>query len=125
MAHYAILDNNNVVIQVIVGKDETDTTENWEETYSQFTGLRVKRTSYNTINGVHLQGGTPFRKNYASPGFTYSDELDAFIPPKQFASWVLDEETCNWKAPIPSPDDTKNYLWDEANYGWIEYTDDL
>jgi hypothetical protein len=99
MAHYAVLNPNNIVVNVFVGKDETTPGTNWEEYYSQ-PGARVKRTSYNTIGGVHILGGVPFRKNYAGIGFSYSDELDAFIPPKPEGDWVLNPESCLWEEVI-------------------------
>jgi len=87
MAHYALLDGNNVVLSVIVGKDEGSDT-NWETYYSNITGKTCKRTSYNTTRGIHKSGGTPFRKNYAGIGFTYDESRDAFIPAKPYNSWV-------------------------------------
>ena len=114
MAHYAILDGNNVVTQVIVGKDETDDTYNWEEYYGG------KRTSYNTFGGVHSLGGTPFRKNYAGMGYTYDAAKDAFIPPKPYPSWTLNEDTCNWDAPTALPDDGKIHTWNEGTTLWDE-----
>jgi hypothetical protein len=102
MAHYAFIDSNNVVVEVIVGKDESDVSENWEQHYEQFRdGLRCLRTSYNTNRGVHLLGGTPFRKNYAGIGTVYDEVRDAFIPPKPEGNWELDEETCTWKEVTP------------------------
>ena len=98
MAHYAFLDSNNVVTEVIVGKNEGEDNIDWEQWYGEFRGQLCKRTSYNTRAGVHLNGGIPFRKNYASIGYTYDSIRDAFIPPKPFASWVLDETTCVFKA---------------------------
>lgn len=83
MAHYAFIDENNIVVEVIVGKDESDISENWEDHYSQFRpGLRCKRTSYNTKGNIHKLGGVPFRKNFAGIGYTYDESKDAFIPPK-------------------------------------------
>ena len=120
MAHYAFLDENNIVIQVIPGKDENDGDLDWEQYYGEFQGQKCKRTSYNTQGNVHLLGGTPFRKNYAGVGYKYDEQRDAFIPPKEFDSWILDEETCRWKAPIPYPDDGKYYQWDEATKTWNE-----
>ena len=121
MAHYAFLDENNVVVEVIVGKDEGEDGVDWEAHYGAFRGQTCKRTSYNTMGGVHLSGGTPFRKNYAGIGYVYNFELDAFIPPQRFPSWVLDENTCLWAAPIPKPDDGKEYAWDEETLSWIEH----
>ena len=120
MAHYALLDKNNTVVQVIVGKDENEGIYDWEEFYAAETRLKCKRTSYNTQGGVHTQGGTPFRKNYAGIGYTYDAQRDAFIPPKPYPSWVLNEDTCLWDAPVPMPQDGKMYQWDEATTNWIE-----
>lgn len=122
MAHYAFLDFNNVVTEVIVGKDEGEDNTNWEQWYGNFRGQICKRTSYNTIAGTHTNGGTPFRKNYAGIGYTYDSTRDAFIPPQPFASWLLNEETCLWDAPTPYPTDGKNYLWDEPTTSWVEIT---
>lgn len=120
MAHYAFLDSNNIVVEVIVGKDETDTSENWENHYGQIKNLTCKRTSFNTHGGVHLNGGTPFRKNYAGIGFFYDASKDAFIPPRPFVSWSLNESACLWEAPVAYPTDGKNYSWDEENNQWTE-----
>jgi hypothetical protein len=120
MAHYAFLDQNNIVVEVIVGKDETDTTLDWEQHYSEVKGLVCKRTSYNTIGNVHVYGGTPFRKNYASIGYYYDQEKDVFIPPKPFDSWILNNDTCLWEAPITKPDDGKRYQWNENLINWEE-----
>jgi hypothetical protein len=116
MAHYAFLDENNIVTEVIVGKNEGNF--DWEQQYGMFRGQACKRTSFNTMGGVHQTGGTPFRKNYAGIGFTYDPQRDAFIPPKPFASWVLNEDTCLWDAPVAYPDDGKMYQWDEATTSW-------
>lgn len=122
MAHYAVLDENNVVVQVFVGRDEDDLAngvDDWEIYYAP-QGYTVKRTSYNTVGGRHLLGGEPFRMNYAGKGYTYDAERDAFIPPKPFESWVLNEETCLWNSPIPMPDDEYEYAWDEDSGDWVE-----
>ena len=119
MAHYAFLDENNIVIEVIVGKDEGDDGVDWEAHYGAFRGQTCKRTSYNTHGGVHSGGGTPYRKNYAGIGYTYDAGRDAFISPKPYASWVLDEDTCLWNAPVPYPDDGGRYQWDENSLSWI------
>lgn len=97
MAHYAFLDENNIVTEVIVGKDEGENGIDWELWYAQFRDQVCKRTSYNTQGGVHLNGGTPFRKNYAGIGFTYDETRDAFIPPKPDGDWTLNENTCLWE----------------------------
>lgn len=102
MAHYAFLDENNVVTDVIVGKDEGADGINWEAFYAEFRGLsasRCKRTSYNTSGGVHVGGGTPYRKNYAGIGYTYDEARDAFIPPRPSKTAVLDEASCLWVEP--------------------------
>ena len=118
MAHYAFLDEHYIVTEVIVGKDESNF--DWEKHYGDFRGQLCKRTSYNTIGGVHNSGGTPFRKNYAGIGYSYDPDRDAFIPPKPYPSWVLDEITCLWSAPTAMPDDGKRYNWDEATTSWVE-----
>ena len=118
MAHYAFLDENYIVTEVIVGKDESN--YDWEAHYGQFRGQLCKRTSYNTHGGVHNSGGTPYRKNYAGIGYSYDPQRDAFIPPKPFASWVLNETTCLWDPPTPMPTDGKMYRWDEPTTSWIE-----
>lgn len=123
MAHYAFLDENYVVTEVIVGRDESNF--DWERHYGDIRGQLCKRTSYNTSGGVHSEGGTPFRKNYAGIGYTYDPQLDAFIPPKPFASWVLDETTCLWIAPTPMPTDGKQYSWDENTLAWTEIQNNL
>lgn len=119
MAHYAFLDGNNTVTEVIVGKDEGQDGINWEQWYSEFRGQVCKRTSYNTSGGVHSSGGTPFRKNYAGIGYTYDEARDAFIPPKPFASWLLNEESCLWEAPAQHPADGGMYTWDEDAQNWV------
>jgi hypothetical protein len=110
MAHYAFLDNNNIVTEVIVGIEETELIEGLhpEIWYGNYRGQVCKRTSYNGN----------IRKNYAGIGFTYDADLDAFIPPKPFDSWLLNEETANWEAPVPMPEG--NYTWDEDSVSWLE-----
>jgi hypothetical protein len=120
MAHYAFLDENNMVTYVMTGKDEGDGDYDWEEFYGNELGQRCKRTSYNTRQGVHVSGGTPYRKNYAGYGYHYDEERDAFIPPQPYASWVLDEATCWWQAPVAQPTDGKLYAWDENLINWVE-----
>ena len=118
MAHYAFLDMANVVTEVIVGRDEGDTNTNWELEYQDIRKQVCKRTSYNTHGGVHLNDGTPYRKNYAGIGYTYDYARDAFIPLKPYASWTLDETSCLWQAPVEYPDDGKNYVWNEETQEW-------
>jgi len=121
MAHFAKLDENNVVVFVTVGRDEDN---GKEAELSARTGDVYKQTSYNTNGGVHNLGGTPFRKNYAGLGYTYDAGRDAFIPPKPYASWVLNESTCLWDAPMPyptdlgTPDVPKRYTWNEESKTW-------
>jgi hypothetical protein len=111
MAHFAKLDEDNVVIFVTVGRDE-DT----EAELAARTGTVYKQTSYNTRGGVHLLGGTPFRKNFAGIGYTYDEVRDAFIPPQTFPSWSLNEDTCMWEPPTPSP--SLYHQWDEETQTW-------
>ena len=118
MAHYAFIDQNNIVTEVIVGKNEGEENINWEQHYGNFRGQVCKRTSYNTIGGVHTKGGTPFRKNYAGISFQYDQTRDAFIPQKPYNSWVLNETTCNWEAPVARPKDNNMYKWNEEILNW-------
>ena len=124
MAHYAFLDENNTVTEVIVGKNENEDNIDWEVQYGNFRGQTCKRTSYNTQGGVHSLGGTPLRKNYAGIGYTYDSQRDAFIPPKPFASWQLNDASCLWEAPTPYPTDVgtaeapKRYVWNEETLAW-------
>jgi hypothetical protein len=123
MAYYALLDENNKVVQVITGIDETELIEGKvpEVWYSEFTGFTCKRTSYNTFANTHKDGGTPFRGNYAGIGYTYDSEFDAFIPPKRFPSWKLNYATFQWEAPVPVPplEEGKEFRWSEPNLEWI------
>ena len=115
MAHYAFLDENNIVTEVITGRNETEVVDgisDWEAYYGEFRGQTCVRTSYNGN----------IRKNFAGIGFTYDVERDAFIAPKPFASWVLNEETCQWEAPIPYPDGDLMYKWDEEAGDWVAAT---
>jgi hypothetical protein len=119
MAHFAQLDDSNIVLQVIVvGNDDINNLPfpesesvglqfliNWSGGYTNW-----KQTSYNNN----------FRKNYAGVGYTYDEQRDAFIPPKPYASWVLNEEICQWKPPVPNPMDGKHYMWNESTVSWIE-----
>jgi hypothetical protein len=122
MSHFAKLDENNIVVYVTVGRDEDD---GQEDVLSARTGDVYKQTSYNTFAGVHKLGGTPLRKNFAGLGYTYDEARDAFIPPKLYASWLLNETTCQWDAPIDYPTDGKVYFWDEEAHqadntkGWV------
>jgi hypothetical protein len=118
MAHYAFIDSNNIVTEVIPGRDEGENGVDWEQWYGNFRGQVCKRTSYNTFGNQHPEG-KPFRKNYAGIGYTYDSVRDAFIPPQLFPSWVLNEETCQWDAPVAMPADGQRYYWDEATLSWV------
>ena len=113
MGHFAKV-NNGIVEQVIVAEPEFFTT------FVDSSPGEWIQTSYNTSGGVHKNGGTPLRKNFAGIGFTYDRTKDAFIPPKPFNSWLLNETTCLWEAPTPMPQDDKVYNWDEATTSWVE-----
>lgn len=107
MAHYALLDTNNIVTQVIVGRDEDDLPDgvtSWEHYYGTFHGQSCLRTSYNTFGNQHLSGGTPFRGNYAGIGYTYDTNRDAFIAPEPPDALGFDESTLTWIMPEPDPD---------------------
>ena len=95
MAHYAFIDEQNIVTEVIVGNDENEGVD-WEAYYAAARGQRCRRTSYHTQRGVHLNGGVPFRGNYAGIGYEYRDDIDAFVPPCPGEGWVLDEATGTW-----------------------------
>ena len=120
MAHYAFLDENNIVTEVIVGIDETELIEGLspEIWYGNFRNQICKQTSYNTHAGVHTLGGTPINKNYA--GIGYSWDGTGFAAPQPFASWTLDKETYLWTAPTPMPTDGKAYSWNEDSKSWDE-----
>ena len=127
MAHYAFLNENNIVTEVIVGNDET--TADWETYYHEFRGQACKQTSYNTYGSIHYTDGEPsedqskaLRYNYAGIGFTYDADRDAFIPPQPYPSWVLDEDTCQWVAPIAYPAEGV-HVWDEQAGDWVEVVD--
>lgn len=120
MAHYAFLNSENIVVNVIVGKDENNDI-NWENHYQLTTGLICKRTSYNTHNNVHVLNGTPFRKNYAGIGYTYNEVIDGFTPPKPFESWVLNEKTGLWSSPVLRPNVDYKCVWNENSLSWIQW----
>ena len=123
MAHFAKLNNDNIVIDVQSVHNNTATDESAGITFLNNlygTSDTWKQTSYNTKGGVHLLGGTPFRKNYAGIGDTYDQTRDAFISPKPYSSWTLNETTCLWDAPVAMPDDGKYYIWNEDNTNWEE-----
>ena len=121
MAHYAFLNADGVVTEVITGINETELIEGLlpETWYGNFRGQVCKRTSYNTSGGIHNKGGIPYRKNYAGIGYTYDTVRNAFIAPKPYPSWVLDEATCWWVAPVPMPSEGGPWRWDEDTESWI------
>lgn len=132
MAHYALLNYQNIVTKVCTGKNEDETDTNIELVYQNMFGQLCKRTSYNTRGGVHHDQDTnepsadqskAFRKNYAGVGYTYDHSRDAFIPPKPFDSWVLVESSCLWEAPVEYPDDGERYNWNEETTSWDLVTD--
>ena len=121
MSHFAEIDDDGIVLQVIVAEQDfidsglVGDSSNWIQ------------TSYNTRGGIYYEpntnnpdGGIALRKNYAGIGYTYDGERDAFISPKPFDSWSLDEDTCTWKSPVPYPSDGKTYVWDESAINWVE-----
>jgi hypothetical protein len=112
MAHYAFLDKNNIVTEVITGIDETELIEGLhpEVWYGNFRNQVCKRTSYNGN----------YRKNYAGLNYIYDEIRDAFYAPQPFPSWILNEETCIWEAPVPYPNDGKMYEWNESTQEWVE-----
>ena len=128
MASFAKLGLNNKVIEVLSVVNEVLHDSNGVEQESigidfltKLTGWSIwKQTSYNTLAGQHSLGGTPFRKNHAGIDYTYDEDRDAFIPPKPFNSWVLNEDTCQWEAPIEFPSDGKKYNWNEETTSWEE-----
>ena len=118
MAHYSFLNENNIVTEVIVGKDEGEDNTDWEVHYGNFRNQVCKRTSYNTSGGIHSSGGIPYRKNYAGIGYIYDEQRDAFIPQKPYASFILNEDTCLWEPPVPYPTDGEQYTWNEEDLQW-------
>ena len=126
MASFAKIGLNGKVIEVQSVVNEVLHDSNGVEQESigidfltKLTGWSIwKQTSYNTIGGEHKLGGTPLRKNHAGTGYTYDEDRDAFIPPKPFNSWNLNEETCQWEAPVARPNDGQSYSWNEENQTW-------
>ena len=126
MASFAKIGLNNKVMEVLsVHNNELKDSNGVEQEnigidfLTKLTGWSIwKQTSYNTHGGVHLLGGTPFRKNHAAIGYTYDEDRDAFIPKKPFNSWILNENTCQWEAPVARPDDGNRYSWNETTSNW-------
>ena len=128
MASFAKLNSNNIVIRVesVVNEVLKDLNGIQQESIGiQFLKTLYnepnaiwKQSSYNTRGGIHSNGGTPFRKNHAGIGYTYDQQRDAFIPQKPYNSWILNETTCNWEAPIAKPNDGNKYIWNEEILNW-------
>ena len=121
MAHFAKLNSENIVEEVLVVSNEVATNEQAGVDFLNNllkTSDTWKQTSYNTVGGVHKLGGIPFRKNYAGVGYKYDESRDAFIAPKPYNSWTLNETSCLWEAPTPYPNDGNLYIWDEENLRW-------
>jgi len=126
MASFAKIGLNNKVIEVLSVVNEVLHDANGIEQevigidfLTKLTGYPIwKQTSYNTHGGVHDNGGTPLRKNHAGIGYTYDEDRDAFIPKKPFNSWVLNEDTCLWNAPVSKPEDDNEYIWNESTLNW-------
>jgi len=117
MSHFAKV-NKGLVLQVIVAEAE------FFDTFVDSSPGEWVQTSYNTHGGVHSEGNTPLRKNFAGIGFTYDATRDAFIPPQPYASWTLNEDTCQWESPVPYPTDDKRYNWNEDTTSWVETTEE-
>lgn len=118
MAHFARVEND-IVTQVLVVPDSQENRGNEYLSTDLGLGGSWYKTSYNTAGNIHATGGTPYRKNYAGIGYTFDKNRQAFIPPKPFASWTLNEETCLWDAPVAYPTDGKIYIWNEGTTSWV------
>jgi hypothetical protein len=126
MAYFAKIGLNGRVITVVSVNNEVlkdsngvEREELGVEFLNKFYGWPIwKQTSYNTIEGIHKNGGIPFRKNYASIGYVYDEDRDAFMLKKPYPSWILNEQTCIWEAPVPMPNDSQNYIWNEITKNW-------
>ena len=118
MAHFAEIDENGIVLRVLVVDNAQES--NGQDFLANTLGLGGTwvKTSYNTVGGVHNNGGTPLRKNYAGIGYTYDSDRDAFIPPKPYASWTLNEDSCLWDSPVAYPTDGERYTWNEETTSW-------
>tara|TARA_R100000808_G_scaffold1531_2_gene6948 strand:+ start:1051 stop:1476 length:426 start_codon:yes stop_codon:yes gene_type:complete len=133
MAYFAEIDDSNLVVRVLALADADTVDANGAESelvgaeyLSSAFGGRWRQTSYNTRGGVHALGGDPLRKNFAGIGYTFDPDRNAFIPPRPFASWLLDEATCTWNPPVPYPDFTEEdgkpvmWNWDEEGREWVK-----
>jgi hypothetical protein len=131
VAHYAFLNEDNIVVNVIVGRNEDEVVDgisDWEAHYAEVVGMTCKRTSYNTHNNQHLLGGTPFRYNYAQIDGTYDPVKDGFIPVRTYKAWTVDPETLNWIPPVPMPDSStlnegESYYWNDLTDEWLIATE--
>jgi hypothetical protein len=121
MAHFAEIDENNIVLRVLVADEVYGNEQPGDEWLTEKLGGRWIQTSYNTYHNTHRFDGTPLRGNFAGIGMSYDEERDAFLYPKRFPSWVLNEETYHWEAPVPEPDG--EHTWDEETTSWIEVTE--
>ena len=130
MAHYAFLNDNNIVTEVITGVDEDQKDDlpegfdSWEDWYADFRGQTCKRTSYNTVANEHTGEGTAYRGNYAGIGYTFDPENDVFYAPKPYSKWVLNESSWTWEAPEEYPDDGKEYVWNDNKGEWEEIVEE-
>jgi len=131
MASFAKIENNIVITVISVVNDVLKDSNGIEQESIGIQFLKTlynepnaiwKQTSYNTVGGVHSLGGIPFRKNHAGIGYVYDSQRDAFIPPKPFNSWILNEQTCNWDAPVARPNDNNIYSWNEEIQNWTLQT---
>ena len=120
--HYAFLNSNNVVVNILVYEEE-DLPEGYisfEDYYGEAMGMECKRACPDTLAGEHLSGGTPFRGNYPQLGYIYDEVLDAFIAKQPYPSWIFDQETYSWYPPIPYPEDSEEtFVWNEKNKIWV------
>ena len=125
MAHYAFINQNNIVTEVIVGRDEDEIVDgifDWEEYYKEVRDQKCLRTSYNTLGNQHIGNGIPFRGNYAGIGYTYDPDFDVFIAPRPYPSWKLNYTTYQWEAPVSMPEEIEGsfWKWSEYNLEWIK-----
>lgn len=116
MSHFAEIDHDDIVIRVIVAEQE------FIDSGAVGHPARWIQTSYNMYGGIHTRGGSPLRKNFAAVGYMYDRSRDAFIPPRPYDNFILDEDACLWIPPMPKPDDGNDYKWDQESESWIEYT---
>lgn len=127
MAHFAEI-KDGIVVRVVVVNNQCLNVNGMEseaagQEFLARYGGDWKQTSYNTRGGEHKEGKEPFRKNYAGIGYSWREDLDAFVPPRAFGSWSLDLDSCLWSPPVPVPDDGGHYMWDEENLEWKEISE--